>query len=887
MIFEFKGKCLIKAGLALCCLLSGVASGATHPGNNTLTLPPSLPAGDYQLEDAFPGKRFSSPVGIVQMPGHLDRVFIVEKTGRIRMMTFGETEISDDVFLNISSRVRSGSGNGEQGLLGLAFHPRFQENGLFFVFYTANESGAPNRLSRFQVDPEQPFIGLPDSETILINQHDEASNHNGGDLHFGPDGYLYVALGDEGAANDSFRNSQQIDKDFFAAILRIDVDELLGNLPPNPHPSVIGHYLVPKDNPFVDADSFLGSPVEKAKVRTEFWAVGLRNPWRMSFDSVTGRLYVGDVGQGRLEEVDIIVKGGNYGWYFKEGTMNGPGIRRAPEGFEDIPPLLEYEHGSRLNQGNSITGGVVYRGNLHSELYGAYIFADFVSGHIWALHHDGERVIQWWNLARDSGIAGFGIDPRQGDILMADHGSGRILRLVAAETTPEVPLPATLADTGAFRDLETLEPHEGIIPYEINTAFWSDHAIKSRWFSVPDPEGLVGWSAQGLWSFPAGMVWIKHFDLELVRGDPSSKRRLETRFLVKSERGIYGLTYRWDEEQENAHLVDASGKEETFVIQDGDQTIEQVWRYPSRSECLACHTATSGQALAFHTAQLNREVLRDGASVSQLEWLDKMGYFDGQPGDIEKLPAMVAVSDASASLTHRVKSYLSANCSQCHRPGGEALGYWDARYETPLLEAGLLNGILVRDEGAVEQRVIVPGDLDRSEMYQRISKASSKRMPPVGSHVLDDAGIELMQAWITSLNSSRTYEQWQSTAFGDQAAGRTEPDEDADGDGWTNGAEFFLGTDPTIRFDEWRMRINREDFTLSFPKIHHPEVSFQLRYASSIQPDAEWQAVDPLEIVDDGRGLWKWEVGLPGTGPRYFRSEISFPPLSDGREESQ
>jgi len=877
--FIYQG--MIKISLAVCCLLASEVRGATHPGNSTLILPPSLPSGDYALEDAFPGKRFSSPVGIVQMPGYQDRVFLIEKTGRIRMMTFGETEITDEVFLNISSRVRAGSGNGEQGLLGLAFHPRFQENGLFFVFYTANESGAPNRLSRFQVDLEQPFVGLPDSEVILINQRDEASNHNGGDLHFGPDGYLYVSLGDEGAANDSFRNSQRIDKDFFAGILRIDVDELPGNLQPNPHAAVVGNYLIPKDNPFVGADSFNGSPVDSAKVRTEFWAVGLRNPWRMSFDSVTGKLYVGDVGQGRLEEVDIIVKGGNYGWYFREGTRNGPGSRRAPEGFEDIPPLIEYEHGSRLNQGNSITGGVVYRGNLHSELYGAYIFADFVSGHIWALHHDGDRVVRWWNLARDSGIAGFGIDPRQGDILMADHGSGRILRLVAAETTPDVPLPATLADTGAFKDLETLEPNEGIEPYEINTPFWSDHAIKSRWFSVPDPERLVGWSAQGLWAFPAGMVWIKHFDLELVRGDPASKRRLETRFLVKSEQGVYGLTYRWDEDQQNAQLVDASGMDETITIQDGDQTIEQVWRYPSRSECLACHTSESGHSLAFHTAQLNREVMRDGESVSQLEWLDKMGYLEGTPGDVEALPAMVAVGDASASLTHRVKSYLSANCSQCHRPGGEALGNWDARYETPLLESGLLLGELVRDEGAVEQRVIVPADLDRSELYQRISNSNSKRMPPVGSHVVDEAGIELMRAWIDSLNPDRTYSQWQGTAFGNRTADETKPDKDADGDGWTNEAEFFLGTDPTVRSDRWRMRINREDLTLSFPKIHHPKVSFQLKYASSIGTGAEWNDINPSEVIEIGGGLRKWGVGSPGAEPRFFRAEIVFPPLTE------
>lgn len=870
---------IIKTCFAVCiCAFAHATFAATHPGNTTLKLPSSLPSGAYALEDAFPGNRFSSPLGIVQMPGYQDRVFIIEKVGRIRMLTFGETEISNDIFLNISSRVRAG---GEQGLLGLAFHPKFQENGLFFVFYTARASESPNRLSRFRVSLDEPFSGLPDSEVMLIDQVDDAANHNGGDLHFGPDGYLYVALGDEGGANDRYRNGQRIDGDFFAGILRIDVDRLPGNLPPNDHPDFVGSYLIPKDNPFVDADSFLGRPVDPTKVRTEFWAVGLRNPWRMSFDSVTGRLYAGDVGQGRFEEVLLIEKGGNYGWGYKEGTADGPNIRRAPEGFEDIPPLLEYTHGARLNQGKSITGGVVYRGNRFSELYGAYIFADFVSGHVWALHHDGKQPTRWWNLARDSGIAAFGIDPRQGDVLLADHNAGRILRLVAAESAPDVPLPPTLADTGAFKNLETLEPQTGIQPYEINTPFWSDHAIKSRWFSVPDPEALIGWNADGNWSFPEGTVWIKHFDLELVRGDPDSRRRLETRFLVKTEGGNYGLTYRWDEAQENAHLVDEAGMDETFTVQDGDQTIEQTWRYPSRSECLACHQSAAGHSLAFHTAQLNREVVKNGESVSQLEWIRKMGYLDGSPGDVETLSAMVAVEDTSASLTHRFKSYLSANCSQCHRPGGEALGHWDARFETPLLESGLIDGALVRDEGDVDERVVVPGNLDHSELFERISTSSSKRMPPVGSHVLDDQGIELVRQWIASLDASRNYSQWKKTAFGDIPNDQTKPDFDADGDGWSNVAEFYLGTDPSLKLDRWRMLIDRNNLTLSFPKITHPEVSFRLESASTVHSGTDWQPVDPSELIESINGRMEWGLEAFSDEPRFFRSMITFPSVDD------
>ena len=304
-------------------LLSGLPEflyGADRGANQTLNFPDKPPAADYALENAFPRLRFSNPVAIVQMPDFEDRVFVVEKAGRIRMVTLGG-QPERFTFMGLTDRVRAG---GERGLLGLAFHPDHASNGFFYVFYTAQGSGSPNRLSRFKVTPDDPFAGDPETEVILIDQPDDAGNHNGGDVHFGPDGYLYVALGDEGNANDSLNNSQRIEKDFFAGILRIDVDKRPGSLPPNPHIAVSNNYSIPPDNPFVGATTFLNRSVNPDQVRTEFWAVGLRNPWRMAFDPVSGLLYTGDVGQGRLEEVDIIQKGGNYGWSFKEGTADAP-----------------------------------------------------------------------------------------------------------------------------------------------------------------------------------------------------------------------------------------------------------------------------------------------------------------------------------------------------------------------------------------------------------------------------------------------------------------------------------------------------------------------------------------------------------------------------------
>ncbi|MBT7535250.1 MAG: hypothetical protein HN610_06775 [Verrucomicrobia bacterium] len=860
-------------------LLSGLPEflhGADRVANQTLNFPDKPPAADYALENAFPGLRFSNPVAIVQMPDFEDRLFVVEKVGRIRMVTLrGQPE--HFTFMDLTDRVRSG---GERGLLGLAFHPDHASNGFFYVFYTAQGSGSPNRLSRFKVTPDDPFAGDPETELILIDQPDDAGNHNGGDVHFGPDGYLYVALGDEGNANDSLNNSQRIEKDFFAGILRIDVDKRPGSLPPNPHTAVSNNYSIPPDNPFVGATTFLNRSVNPDQVRTEFWAVGLRNPWRMAFDPVSGLLYTGDVGQGRLEEVDIIQKGGNYGWSFKEGTADGPDARRAPEGFVDIPPVLEYRHGSGPDRGNSITGGVVYRGDRLSQLYGAYVFADYVSGNIWAMRHEGNRQTDWFHLARDSGIAGFGIDPTQGDILLADHNANRIMRLVGTEATTNTGFPPTLADTGAFIDLENLTPHPGIEPYEINTPFWSDNAIKKRWFSIPGTDSGISFERQGPWGFPEGSTWIKHFDLEMVRGDPASSRRLETRFLVKHEDGVYGLTYRWDDSQQNAFLADESGYSETFRIQDGEETVEQVWRYPSRSECLACHTPSAGLVLGFNTAQLNRSVLRNDHEVSQLSWLKTAGHFHAEPETINTLPAMVSANHPSVSLTQKVKSYLASNCSQCHRPGGEALGRWDARYETPVLESGLINGHVVRHEGQTDRRLIVPGNLERSEIFQRISNEGSRRMPPVGSHLLDPEGIDLIKRWITETLPHKNFAEWQQHFSSTFSVQELEPTGDTDHDGWNNLSEYHLGTDPTFALDRWRLRLDVSRETLFIP--NPPGIELRLESSLFLGNAVEWESVEISETTEPVfgyKGLLESKLEGFNEGSKFYRATIIFPEL--------
>src|SRR5262245_34418736 len=334
-------------------------------GNTTLRMPSSPPVKGYATINAFGNLIFADPVMTVTPPGETNRVFVVEQNGIVAVIT-NLVAPTRSVFLDIVARVVDGVPTDERGLLGMAFHPGYATNGYFYVYYSTTATtavpGGTNalhqRLSRFSVSPANPDEALSNSEQPILTMFDQAPNHNGGSVHFGPDGYLYLSLGDEGAGNDTLNNSQIIDKDFWSGIIRIDVDNLPGSLAPNPHAAISpGTYSIPADNPYVGVTTWYGSNLVPAKVRTEFYAIGLRNPWRMSFDPVTGWLYCGDVGQITREEIDVIVKGGNYGWAFREGFISGP--KTPPPGANPINPILDYGRGNGTNQGNSVTGGVV------------------------------------------------------------------------------------------------------------------------------------------------------------------------------------------------------------------------------------------------------------------------------------------------------------------------------------------------------------------------------------------------------------------------------------------------------------------------------------------------------------------------------------------------
>ncbi len=854
--------------------------------NTTLTnLPPTPPVFGYVLTNALPGLIFEQPVGIATPPGETNRLFVLQKTGRIMVVTnLANPTLSE--FLNLPVVTDS-----ESGLLGLAFHPGYATNGYFYVFSsrnlaTAQGSGLHQCLSRFQASPPNANTASPATEVFLLRQRDTAPNHNGGDLHFGLDGYLYASLGDEGAQYNGNGNAQIITNKFFSAILRLDVDKRAGNLPPNFHPANSTNYFIPADNPFVGLSSYQGQTFNPTNVRTEFYSIGYRNPWRMSFDPGTGHLYVADVGQDFYEEISVITNGANAGWAYYEGVQLAKPLypsqatiyANPPAGL--TPPIQAYPHGSGNLSGNSVSGGLVYRGTRISQLYGAYVFGDYSSGNIWMLRYDGTNTVPYERITGANGPVAFGRDPRNGDVLVVQINNGQIGRLDYSATPSGAPLPATLADAGAFSDLTNLSPNPGIVPYDINVPFWSDHALKRRWFSVPNTNLTITFSATNNWLFPTGTVWIKHFEIELTNGVPASRKRLETRFLVRNPGGVYGMTYRWNSAT-NATLVPEAGLDELLTLSDGGSLRTQVWHYPSRSECQACHTVQNSYVGGFNTAQLNRNFDYGSQTTNQIEALRLAGYFSNADAKHHLFPALKPADDSSVSREYRVRSYLEANCSYCHRPGGVVASQWDARISTPGPQAGIIAGALNNNFGHLDARVIAPGSLTNSILFQRIANLDSGHMPPLATAVVNTQAVALLAAWITNdLPAYVSYATWQTNYFGATNTATAALLADPDGDRAANYLEYLTGTIPTNAASGWGVSITLSNgmTQVVIPQVANRAVEVQAT-TNILNPDS-WTALnqpDNAPFFPVSNRTTQVTEPATGTMPKYYRVRVYEP----------
>ena len=733
--------------------------------NSDINIPSEPPSTALTVVPAFAGLTFNQPTDVAIAPGDSSRLWVTQKNGIVRLVP--DTAAAPPVRLTffdlpalLATRGEAiGNPGNERGLLGIVFHPDYQTNGYFYLFYSVNVGGTNySRLSRFSVDAADPNLADSTSELILMQQEDDFGLHLGGDMHFGQDGYLYFSTGDEGGQFDGSSNGQRIDGDLFSGIMRIDVDKLPGNPEPHPHPSVptdigVARYSIPADNPYVTVDPTIlynGQDLPSETVRTEYWANGFRNPWRFDIDPVTGEVWCADVGQNMWEEINVVTAGGNYGWSFREGLHDGPRVGETPAGWTGVDPIYEYGHGSGEFQGNSVTGGLVYRGSSYPELEGAYLFSDFVSGNIWALRRPGGEV-EVERIAGEGGIVAFGIDPSTEDVLLVDYNNNRLMRLATGSDLPGS-FPQTLSETGLFSDLTDLSPAPGLLPYEPNLRFWSDFADKTRWFMIPDGASQMTWSADDAWTYPDGMLWVKHFDLELERGNPATSRRIETRVLVKNEAGTYGVSYRWNEDQSDAALVEDGGDDfEIEVIEEGVPRMQQ-YHVPSRAECSACHTPQAGHVLSFNTRQLNQEFSIAGFPGNQLDTLTAHGFFDNTPDAGASLPRFYRPDEPGATLEQKARSYLAVNCSNCHMAGGTADGSWDGRAHLTLEQTGLINGAATNNGGDPANMLIVPGDQGHSIVANRVAETNGfSRMPPIGSSELDQEAITLLTDWINDL----------------------------------------------------------------------------------------------------------------------------------------
>ncbi|MEL6520407.1 MAG: DUF642 domain-containing protein [Pseudomonadota bacterium] len=745
-------------------------------------------SGGYQQVNFYPGLSFVEPIRIVEHPIE-DRLVIVGKDGLGWTVSHTEGATDKTLFFDISSIMHGKSGNGEGGISDIAFHPEFGQAGspnANYVYITYRwsptqsgtfSSGATvdgyNRLSRFSVVNGQVDLS---TELLMISQYDRQQWHIGGDMFFGNDGFLYISSGDEGNCCSKLTSTQRLDGGLFSGIMRIDVDmdpsrsHPIRRQPTNldEDPSVNGpnwpasvsqNYFIPNDNPFLDPD---GSILE------EFYSIGLRHPWTISYDELTGHVWAADVGQSSFEEVNRIDIGDNNQWGYKEGFEDGVIPTPATIIGNEAPPVFAYPRAT----GQAVIGAGVYRGGQFPEFYGKYLFSDFVTGLFWSAEQIG--ITDSYNVQEvgtvtagfPNGINSYLMDSK-GNILLAKTAGGlnangevQVLRRLGETTEP----PALLSDTGAFANLATLEVHPGCVPYDMNVPFWSDAALKSRWLCLPNDGShntaaeKISFSEDGDWSYPVGTVTIKHFELQLDETDPNSATRLETRFFVHGTEGWYGVTYRWNEAGTDAELL-ATGETEEFTIQTASGPRQQTWTYPSRGECLVCHSSVANFVLGPSTRQLNKtlEYPATGITANQLVTFNALGMFD-QSFSNAQITSLVnnaltssPTDDLSLSLSDRARSYLDSNCGYCHLPGG-VRGNFDARLVTPFHEQGMVLGEVNENIGITNPFVIAPGDLSRSILHVRANSAGlDTSMPPLAKDLVDEAGMAVITEWLNAL----------------------------------------------------------------------------------------------------------------------------------------
>jgi glucose/arabinose dehydrogenase len=703
--------------------------------NECLLGSPNGPA-KYQPERVWPQFKTDSVVTIELSPDKQWMWFVSQtpyREGATRLGRFradGEGREIDEFFAS------------DEVIYSIAFHPRFAENG--FVFLGANgplsKKPRSSQVIRYTARDGRPD---PASRTVILEW--PSDGHNGAALAFANDGILFVSSGD-GTGDSDVDHAGQNTRTLCAKILRIDVD----------HPDPGRRYAIPTDNPFVKDAAFA----------PETWAYGLRNPWRMSFDRVTGQLWEGENGQDQWEFARLVQRGANYGWSRNEGGH----VFRAnePLGPQPItPPTIEHPH----SEFRSLTGGFVYHGKALPELEGAYVYGDWGTGRLWAAKHDGTG-LEWQRELCDTPFAISQLTPdANGEILLVDYGTGQggaIYRLAAASPPVSIAastFPRKLSETGLFTDTRSLTPAAGVLAYDVSLPGWHDGAVSLRHIALPDGGGLEARAAKS-WQAPDETVLAQTLVL--------NGHRVETRMLVKLQNDWAGYSYVWDEAQTDATLAEKEGV-------DLELRNSQPWRVPSRAECMMCHSRQANFALTLHDAQLNvgDQLIRwermgmltavEPAFTRERQQAQKIKRVAGPepqqrnastsallPSNPEHLAKFVPANDEGAPLEARARSYLGANCAHCHTMygGGNSAMDFDWFFATKDIEA--IDRLPQHGTFDLpDARVIAPGAPGRSVVIPRVARRGAGQMPPVGTRIADPDGVRVLAEWITSLPADK------------------------------------------------------------------------------------------------------------------------------------